>query len=42
MRCAVRIPFKGDRRHSNDRSFGEALFEVIVFLLTFRQPMHQR
>ena len=37
MRCAIRIAFKGDRGHPNDRSFGETLFQVVIFRLAVCQ-----
>src|SRR5579863_5004643 len=37
MRCTIGIAFKGNRWHSDDRRFGEPLFEVVVSLLAFGQ-----
>ena len=35
MRCAVCIAFKGNRGHADGRSFGETLFQIVVFRLAF-------
>ena len=37
MWCAIGITFKRNGRHRNDRAFGKALFQVVVFRLTLCQ-----
>ena len=37
MWCPIGIAFKSDGRHGDDRTRGEALFEIVIFGLAFRQ-----
>ena len=37
VRRPIGIPFQGNGGHSNDRSFGQPLFEIVILRLAFRQ-----
>jgi len=36
-RNAIGITIKGDRRHSDDRTFGKSLFQIVVLWVAFSQ-----
>ena len=38
VRCAIGIAFQGNRRHGDDRTFGEPLFQLVILWLAFGQP----